>query len=111
LSQGGVVEVRLMRDGKSSIVLNRTYSATMAQEQRQIILKMLKGEVKHATAFGNNAAWLCICGRPLPLLGCSGSVKGPTSNTRVDCPNCHRRYFVVPDGYDQAAAREVTEIA
>ncbi len=82
----------------------------MAQEQRQIVLKLASGEQKHATAVGNNAAWLCICGRALPLLGRSGSLKGAAENTRVDCPDCQRHYFVAPDGYDQAAAREVTEI-
>jgi hypothetical protein len=48
--------------------------------------------------------------RELSLLGRSGSVKGAAENTRVDCPDCGRRYFVVPDGYDQAAAGEVTEV-
>jgi hypothetical protein len=83
----------------------------MSQEQRQIPLRLASGEQKHAAAVGNNAAWFCICGRVLPLLGRSGAVKGAAENTRVDCPDCHRHYFVVPDGYNQAAAREVIEIA
>jgi hypothetical protein len=82
----------------------------MPQDQRQIPLRLANGEQRQAAAVGNNAAWVCVCGRVLPLLGRSGSVKGAAENTRVDCPDCQRHYFVVPDGYDQAAAREVTEI-
>jgi hypothetical protein len=82
----------------------------MPQEQRQIPLRLSNGVQKIAIAFGNNAAWLCICERMLPLLGRTGSVKGVAENTRIDCPDCERRYFVLPDGYDQAAAREVIEI-
>lgn len=73
-------------------------------------LMLKSGEVKQAVATGNNAAWLCPCGRGLPLVGRSGSVKGVSENTEVECPSCGRAYFVVPDGYDQAAALEVREV-
>lgn len=82
----------------------------MSQEQRQIVLILASGEQKHAIATGNNAAWICVCGRVLPLLGCTGAVKGATDNTRVECPDCHRKYFVVPNGYDRASVLEVREI-
>lgn len=68
------------------------------------------GQVKQAIATGNNAAWLCPCGRALPLVGRSGSVKGTSENTEVKCPSCARAYFVLPDGYNQAAALEVREV-
>lgn len=83
----------------------------MPQEQRPIPLRLASGEQKTAIATGNNAAWLCVCDSPLPLLGRTGAVKGVAENTQIDCPACGRHYFVVPDGYDQAAAREVIEIS
>ena len=83
----------------------------MPQEQRQIPLTLANGEQKIAVATGNNAAWICACKRTLPLLGCAGSVKGASDKTRIVCPDCGRRYFIEPDGYDRAKAREVIEIA
>ena len=82
----------------------------MPQEQRQIPVKHSNGEQKIAIATGNNAAWHCVCERTLPLLGCAGSVKGATDKTRIECPDCGRCYFVEPDGYDRAKAREVIEV-
>lgn len=82
----------------------------MGQEQKLVPLKLKTGETIQAVARGNNAAWMCPCGRVLPMLGRSGSVKGPSENTSVKCPSCERCFFVVPDGYDQAAAVEVREI-
>jgi hypothetical protein len=81
----------------------------MSQEQKIVPLILKTGETNKAAATGNNAAWLCSCGRALPLIGRSGSVKGVSDNTRVECPSCKRSYFVVPDGYDKAAAVEVRE--
>ena len=82
----------------------------MSQEQKIVPLKRKSGESSQAVATGNNAAWMCQCGRALPLIGRSGSVKGVSENTKVECPACKRLYFVVPDGYDQASALEVWEI-
>lgn len=82
----------------------------VSQEQRLVPLVLKSGEVKQAVATGNNAAWRCPCGRVLPLVGRSGSVKGASENTKVECPSCGRAYFVVPDGYDQAGALEVREV-
>jgi len=42
-------------------------------------------------ANGNNAAWLCVCGDPLPLLGRT-VVFGKPSET--SCPSCTRRFRV-----------------
>jgi hypothetical protein len=82
----------------------------MSQEQKQVSVVFKSGEIKQAIATGNNAAWLCPCGRALPLVGRSGSVKGVSENTEVKCPLCGRAYFVLPDGYDQAAVLEVREV-
>ncbi len=82
----------------------------MGQQQKIVPLILKTGETKQAAATGNNAAWLCQCGRALPLIGCSGSVKGVSDSTRVECPSCERSYFVVPDGRDRAAAVEVREM-
>jgi hypothetical protein len=46
----------------------------------------------------------------MPLVGRSGSVKGVDANTAVKCPDCGLRYYVVPDGSDGAAVREVTQV-
>ena len=82
----------------------------MPQEQKIIPLVVFRRAPAQAVATGNNAAWICVCRRALPLIGRTGAVKGADAKTRVDCPECGRRYFVVPDGYDRAAAHEVREV-
>lgn len=82
----------------------------MPQQQKPIPLIMLNAQNRQAVSTGNNAAWLCICGRSLPLVGRSGSLKGVSEGTRIDCPDCRHRYFVVPEGKDQGAAKEVREV-
>lgn len=82
----------------------------MPQDQRVVPLVLFKREPGQAVATGNNAAWICVCRRALPLIGRTGSVKGVTETTRVYCPDCGRRYFVVPDGHDRGAACEVREV-
>jgi hypothetical protein len=82
----------------------------MPQKQIVIPLVLFKREPGQAIATGNNAAWICACRRALPLIGRSGSIKGVALNTRVDCPDCGRHYFVVPNTYDRAAALEVREV-
>jgi hypothetical protein len=42
-------------------------------------------------ANGNNAAWLCACGDPLPLLGRTVVFGKPSE---ASCPSCKRRYQV-----------------
>jgi hypothetical protein len=83
----------------------------MPQQQRNIPLYLLNGELRAAIATGNNAAWLCCCERPVPLIGCSGSVKGVSEKTRVQCPDCGRSYFVVPAAHDRDRSIEVKEVA
>lgn len=41
----------------------------MPQTLRNIPLQLKDGAAREAVAVGNNAAWLCPCGQPLPLLG------------------------------------------
>jgi hypothetical protein len=62
----------------------------MVQEQRQLDLVFLDGKKGVAVATGNNASWLCPCGYEFPLIGRSGV-------TRVACPDCDRKYLVIPE--------------
>ena len=73
-------------------------------------LILFKREPGQAIASGSSAAWICACRRVMPLVGRSGSVKGAALNTRVDCPECGRHYFVVPEGKDRGPVVEVREI-
>lgn len=82
----------------------------MSQEQRPISLKLSDGAVVPAAASSNMAAWLCPCGRELPLLGRSGPVSGPTNASEVACPECGRRYFVHCDGLSGGRVRIVAEL-
>jgi hypothetical protein len=84
----------------------------MPQLQLAVPLIFQNELMGEAIATGNNAAWLCPCGWALPLIGRSGATAGPTAGTEVNCPSpvCGRRYFVEPNGYDQAAVLRVVEI-
>ena len=82
----------------------------MPQKQDVVPLVFLDGAEGSAVATGNNAAWNCRCVRELPLLGRSGLERGITEGFRVDCPDCGRRYFVVPDGGDMKKALRVEEV-
>jgi hypothetical protein len=84
----------------------------MPQPRNTVPLVYLDGSTAQAIATGNNAAWLCRCGFAEPLIGRSGAITGATVNTEVPCPGpgCNRRFFVVPDGYSQAAVLRVDEI-
>jgi len=55
----------------------------MSQKQRVVDLVFLDESKRKAVATGNNAAWRCECDRDLPLMGCSGSKKGPSAGS--DC--------------------------
>lgn len=46
-----------------------------------------------AQAEGNNAAWMCCCGRGIPLVGRCYYQFGDTCFTV--CPECSRKYRVV----------------
>ena len=82
----------------------------MPQEQRLVPLILFKRAPGQAIASGNNAAWICACRRVLPLVGRSGWLTGAALDTRVDCPDCGRHYFVVPEGKDRGPVVEVREI-
>ena len=82
----------------------------MPQAQRIVEVQLKGGSKSKGIATGNNAAWLCVCGRAAPLLGRSGSIKDVSHSMRVDCPDCRRQYFVVPDGHDQGAVLKVVEV-
>ena len=82
----------------------------MAQEQRIVPLVLFRREPEQAVATGNSAAWVCVCRRVKPLIGRSGSAKGVTEKTAVCCPDCGRRYFVVPEDDRRTAVREVQEV-
>ncbi len=82
----------------------------MPQTQTTVDIQFKDGRKSKAIATGNNTAWICFCGRAEPLLGLSGSTKGVSDGFRIDCPDCGRRYFVVPDGKDQGAVLKVIEV-
>ncbi len=58
-----------------------------------------------ARAEGNNSAWHCRCGQPLPLLGRCYFQFGHDCHTV--CPDCGRSYRVVKDA--QKKAKSVQE--
>ncbi|MBU8848570.1 MAG: hypothetical protein KOO65_12090 [Desulfobacterales bacterium] len=82
----------------------------MTQKQKIVTVHFKGGEKSKGIATGNNAAWICKCGRVEPLLGRSGFLKGVSKGFRIDCPNCERKFFVVPEGKDQGAVLKVIEI-
>ena len=82
----------------------------MPQTQNIVNVELKRGRKSRGIATGNNAAWLCACGHPEPLLGRSGSLSGVSDSTRVDCTKCGRKYFVVPNGKDQGVVLKVVEV-
>jgi len=82
----------------------------MSQKQKIVQVKLRDGKKSKAIATGNNAAWICVCGRVDPLLGRSGAIKGIAGGLRIDCPDCRRKYLVVPDEKDQGTVLEVIEV-
>lgn len=90
----------------------------MAQIQVEIPLLLLPpASPNHAAATGNNAAWLCPCGRLEPLLGRSArgdDVNGIftpaiTEAGIVRCPDCEHVYLVIGDK-SQGSAVSVQEL-
>jgi hypothetical protein len=82
----------------------------MPQAQHIVAVELIGGRTSRAIATGGNAAWICVCGRPEPLLGRAGALTGVSSGTRVDCPGCGRKYFVVPIGEDRGRVAKVVEV-
>jgi len=83
----------------------------MGQEQRQIPCRFIGEDNGIAIATGNNAAWLCSCGYSLPLVGRTGYVEKHAEAFSVICPDCQRKFFVLPEDKDLGRAKVVTEVA
>ncbi len=82
----------------------------MPEKQKVVEIKLKDGSISKGIATGNNAAWICVCGRTEPLLGQSGLMNGISGGVSINCPDCGRKYFVVPEGKDCAPVLEVIEI-
>jgi hypothetical protein len=82
----------------------------MPQHQHVVRLILLDGNQDVAAATGNNAAWHCKCGRSRPLIGRSSGKTDPSEGFRIDCPDCSRSYFVVPEDKDFGKVLEVREV-
>ena len=82
----------------------------MAQVQAEISITFLDGHQAVAAATGNNAAWLCLCHRPIPLLGYSDSEEPASVAAIVECPKCRRRYRVIAPALKKVPTR-IVEIA
>ncbi len=82
----------------------------MPQKQKIVDVELKSGKVSKAIATGNNAAWMCTCGRQNPLLGRTGLVDRLADGGRVDCPDCSRHYHVIPDGKDLGLVLKVLEV-
>jgi hypothetical protein len=81
----------------------------MTQRQITVSLVLLNGQHRDAASTGNNAAWLCECSRRLPLIGRTGKLN-PSPGHIVECPDCQRKYRVVPEDKDLGRVSEVKEI-
>ncbi len=82
----------------------------MSQEQRRVPLLVKGLPANEAAATGNNASWICPCHKELPLIGRSGLAEKITEGLIVVCPDCKRRFFVMPDGSDYGSAIRVEEV-
>jgi len=82
----------------------------MPQAQRIVDVVLKDGSKSRGIATGNNAAWICVCGRADPLLGRTGSILGVSPGARVDCPSCGRKYFVAPSEKNQGPVKRVLEV-
>jgi len=73
------------------------------QAQHEITVEFLDGSERTCIRTGNNAAWHCQCGRPLPLIGYSDAIDSENQSSLVICPQpgCNKRYRVVAPGLKQ----------
>lgn len=73
------------------------------QVQHEIIVRFLDGTESSGVRTGNNAAWLCQCGRELPLVGYSDTIDSVNQYSLVICPEreCGRAFRVVAPGLKQ----------
>jgi hypothetical protein len=103
-------EVAKLRRGQKKIQSHSTQrSIHISQQQKIVKLILLDGAEKEAVATGNNAAWLCVCGRKLPLLGRTGRKALASDGFKVICSDCSRQYHVIPEGKDLGRVLEVRE--
>ena len=67
------------------------------QAQHEIKVQFLDHTERTGVPTGNNAAWQCQCGRPLPLIGYSNGIDSANHNSLVVCPEprCGKRFRVV----------------
>src|SRR5687767_13596607 len=70
---------------------------------RTIDLRLLDSSSSSATGLGNNAAWLCPCGHPLPLIASLAIAR------EVACPGCSRHYRVTADSDNRSGSVEEVE--
>jgi len=82
----------------------------MPQVQTELFITFLDGHQAVAAATGNNAAWLCLCHRPIPLLGYSDSEEPVSVASIVQCPKCERRYRVIAPSLKKVPTK-IVEIA
>ncbi len=70
------------------------------QAQHEIKVRFLDGTEQTGVRTGNNAAWHCQCGRPLPLIGYSDRIDSSNQNSLIVCPKsrCGKRFRVVAPG-------------
>jgi hypothetical protein len=80
------------------------------QEQRTVPLVFIQDEERKAVATGNNAAWMCVCNRKLPLIGRSDEIKNASLAEQVHCPECGKHYLVVAKTTRMTQAIKVIEI-
>ncbi len=83
----------------------------MTQVQEEIPIRFLDGSEATIHRSGNNAAWICACGYPIPILGYSDVINSEKDYTIVACPSqsCNRRYRVVAPGF-KGVPTHVSEI-
>ena len=82
------------------------------QKQLTVELKMRDRSVRNATATatGNNAAWLCVCGYKKPLIGRTFEAT-PKVTQFVECEKCHKHYHLYPEnGESQKRVEFVQEV-
>jgi len=77
----------------------------MPQVQTEIFITYLDGHQAVAGSTGNNAAWLCVCHRPIPLVGYSDSEEPVSPASIVECPKCARRYRVIAPALKKVPTR------
>jgi hypothetical protein len=82
----------------------------MPQKQRIVDVELISGKKLKGIATGNNAAWLCACGRKIPLMGRTGLEDRLADGFRVACPDCACNYSVIPDGKDMGPVLKIIEV-